>query len=198
MILKESLDEAFRLIDRDYVHAKNDDFFLLLIFVFDHRLKLQIRVLGALSIVSPSRRPPKRRESARATSRGRLFAARARSSSNAARFETSAIARRIIFGDEHSPRMYLRRMRMCVLSTRTSCKGVATPRRESRAGRRACATARVRAFFLFPSKIDGKAAGRRDRTVLIYKRRGMTLPIIKLAVLLSPRDREPCGEPRDR
>jgi len=60
------------------------------------------------------------------------------------------------------------------------------------AGMRGCS--RVRAFFLFPSKIDGKAAGRRDRTVLIYKRRGMTLPIIKLAVLLSPRDREPCGE----
>jgi len=52
--------------------------------------------------------------------------------------------------------------------------------------------ARSRAFFLFPAKIDGKASGRRVRvrSALIYKRRGTTLPIIKLQliVLLSQRD----------
>lgn len=63
-------------------------------------------------------------------------------------------------------------------------------------GMRDCS--RARAFFLFPPKIDEKAAGRRDRAVLIYKRRGMMLPIIKLAVLLSPGGGEPCGEPRNR
>jgi len=169
-----------------------------LLFIFFVRSPNWIRRFTFPAHSRSSRRPPKRREFARATSRGRLFAARARSSSDAARFETSAIARRIIFGDEHSPYVFTADLCVRVLSTRTSYKGVATPRRESRAGRRGHARPFARAFFLFPSKIDEKAAGRRDRAVLIYKRRGMTLPIIKFAVLLSPSDGEPCEEPRNR
>lgn len=90
------------------------------------------------------------------------------------------------------------RTRMCVVHARVV---KASRRRDGSlvVKRRACAIARVQTLFLFPSKIDGKAAGRRDRAVLIYKRRGMTLPIIKLAVLLSlPRDKESCGKSRGR
>lgn len=71
----------------------------------------------------------------------------------------------------------------CACVRASECKGVATPRRESReAGMCDCslhARASERTFFLFPSKIDGTAAGRRVFLALIYKRRGITLPIIK-------------------
>lgn len=85
---------------------------------------------------------------------------------------------------------------MCVLSTRTrelqKRRDAETRVSRREAGMRDCSRASV-----LPVPVENRREGggkTRDRTVLIYKRRGMTLPIIKLAVLLSPRDRESCGE----
>lgn len=68
---------------------------------------------------------------------------------------------------------------MNIEGIRTRCRGAS---RRRRGESRACATVSSSASSFLPvpvSKIDGKAAGRRVRSALIYKRRGMTLPIIK-------------------